>query len=226
MVDVSSLPALVRGYVERVLPSGSPSGRRVRVEQVGEMVLRPGAKPRRFRATEEFATDRVAFAWRARFPVVGPIGLRVIDSYDGRDGLLEVRLLGLPLQRKRGAEIAEGEAFRYLAEIAWVPPAILANSQLAWREVDARTIEIATDAADKRIAVRLTFNERGEIEQTAAERPRAEAGGALTPWIGVYSEYQPLGGMRVPTRGEVRWELDEGPFTYWRGNVTALELRA
>jgi hypothetical protein len=23
----------------------------------------------------------------------------------------------------------------------------------------------------------------------------------------------------------VRWELPEGPFTYWRGTVTSLELR-
>ena len=226
MVDLSSLPALVRGYVERVLPSGSLAGRTVRLEQIGEMVLNPGAKPRGFRASEVFAIDRVAFAWRAHFPIVGPLGLRVVDGYDGRDGLLEVRLLGLPLQRKRGAEIAAGETFRYLAELAWAPPAILANRELAWRELDARTVEVATDAGDKRIAVRVIFNASGEIEQTAAERPRAEAAGALTPWIGVYGDYQQLGGMRVPTSGEVRWDLDEGPFTYWRGKVTALELRA
>ena len=189
-------------------------------------MLKPGAKPRRFRASEEFAIDRVAFAWRAHFPVVGPLGLRVTDSYDGRDGLLEVRLLGLPLQRNRGAEIVQGQVFRYLAEIAWAPPAILANIHLDWREVDGRTVEIATDAAGKRIAVRLRFNERGGIEQTAAERPRAEAGGALTPWIGAYGDYRQLGGICVPTRGEVRWELDDGPFTYWRGRLTSLELRA
>jgi hypothetical protein len=28
----------------------------------------------------------------------------------------------------------------------------------------------------------------------------------------------------VPTRGEVRWELPDGPFVYWRGAVTALEV--
>ena len=63
--------------------------------------------------------------------------------------MLEVRLLGRALQRKREAEIATGERLHCLAEISWVPPAIFANSQLAWREVDTRTIEIATDAADK-----------------------------------------------------------------------------
>jgi hypothetical protein len=30
--------------------------------------------------------------------------------------------------------------------------------------------------------------------------------------------------MLVPTRGEVRWDLADGPFTYWRGTITSLEL--
>ena len=32
------------------------------------------------------------------------------------------------------------------------------------------------------------------------------------------------GGLRVPRRAEVAWELPEGPFTYWRAEVTALEV--
>lgn len=223
-VHANSLPPLVRAYAEGVLPAEPLSGLTVRVEQVGEMTLKPGAAPRSFRASEEFAADRVAFAWRARFPIVGLLGLDVTDSYDGCDGVLEVRLLGLPLQRRRGAAVAQGEAFRYLAEIPWVPQAILANPQLEWHELDGRTVEVATAVGDARLAVRLIFNARGEIEQTVAERPRLEAGGALTPWIGVYADYQGLGGVRVPTRAEVRWELPEGPFAYWRGRITSLEV--
>ena len=189
------------------------------------MVLKPGAKPRAYTAVEDLAVGRVAFAWRARFPVLGSLSLRVTDSYDGAEGRLDVRILGLPLQRNRGPELAKGEAFRYLAELAWVPQAILRNPQLEWRELDQRTAEVATRIGGDRIAVRLTFNEIGEIAQTLAERPRVEAGNAVTTWVGVYSDYQRLGGVRVPTRGEVRWELPDGPFTYWRGRITSLELR-
>ena len=83
---------------------------------------------------------------------------------------------------------------------------------------------MATGVGDSRIAVRLVFNRRGEIEQTVAERPRLEARGTTTPWIGVYADYRPFGGVRVPTRGEVRWELPDGPFTYG-GQITLFELR-
>jgi hypothetical protein len=97
------------------------------------MVLKPGARARRFTAEEELAIDRVSFVWKARFPMLGPISLRVTDSYQDEQGLLEVRLGGLPLQRNRGPELARGEAFRYLAELAWAPPAVLANPSLEWR---------------------------------------------------------------------------------------------
>ena len=139
------------------------------------------------------------------------------------DGRLDVRLLGLPLQRQSGPELTRGEAFRYLAEIAWVPQAILANPQLRWRQLDDRSAEVSTEAAGEQIAVRLTFRD-GEIVQTLAERPRLEAGGTTTRWIGEYSDYASFNGIRMPTRGEVRWELPDGPFTYWRGTITCAEI--
>jgi Family of unknown function (DUF6544) len=224
-VDPGSLPPPVRRFVERVLPAGSQGATTVRIEQLGEMTLRPGTRPRRFRATEELSCDRVAFAWRASFPMLGPLGLRVTDSYLGGEGMLEVRMLGLPLQRRRGPELAKGEAYRYLAEIPWVPHAILSNSELEWDARDERTVEVATRVDDERIAVELRLSEAGEIVGGAARRPRAEAGNAITPWVGEFADYRAFGGVALPARGEVRWETPDGPFTYWRGTVTALEVR-
>jgi hypothetical protein len=222
---MTSLPELVRRYADAVLLEAPGGARTIRVEQAGEMWLRPGGRARRFRATEEFAIDRVAFSWRARFPMLGPIRLGVTDSYGAGEGGIEIRFLGLPVRRNRGPELAQAQALRYLAELPLVPQAIVANPELDWREVDERTVEVATRAGDGRVAVRLSFDEAGEIVRTAAHRPRAEAGNTVTPWIGTYTNYAVLGGVRVPTRGEVRWDLPEGPFTYWRGTITAVELR-
>jgi Family of unknown function (DUF6544) len=224
-VEPSSLPAPVRRYVERVLPNGSPRAAAVGVEQAGEMTLKPGGRPRRFSAIEELAVDRVAFDWRARFPMLGPVSMRVTDSYRAGSGRLEVRVLGLPLQRRGGAELALGEAYRYLAELAWVPHAILANAELEWSEVDERTVEVATRVGDARATVRLVFNHAGEIARTIAHRPRLEAGGAVTPWTGEFRDYRKFGDVIAPARGAVSWQLPDGAFTYWTGTITSLELR-
>lgn len=225
-MEVGDLPDLMSRYVGSAVPDAMASVATVRVTQVGEMILRPGRRPLSFDAVEEFTVDRVAFAWRARFPLLGPLAMHVVDSYDGRDGLLEVRILGVPVQRKRGPELAIGEAYRYLAEIPWVPQAILSNSQLEWSALHEHGVEVATRVAGERLALQLMFNEAGEITQTVAARPRLEADGEITRWIGEYRDYTTFGGIRMPERGEVRWELPDGPFTYWRGTITAAEISA
>ena len=50
---------------------------------------------------------RVAFTWRARFPIViRPFAITVTDSYVDGDGRLDVRMLGRTLQREEGPEMA------------------------------------------------------------------------------------------------------------------------
>jgi hypothetical protein len=38
----------------------------------------------------------------------------------------------------------------------------------------------------------------------------------------VFSEYETIDRIRIPTRGEVQWVLDSGRFVYWRGRVTRI----
>jgi hypothetical protein len=40
--------------------------------------------------------------------------------------------------------ISKGEAMRYLAELPWLPQAMVANQELEWRQIDDRTVEVAT----------------------------------------------------------------------------------
>ncbi len=62
------------------------------------MRLRPGGRAMRFSAVEELAVDRIAFSWRARFP----LAIRVFDGYSGGRGKLEARVLGVPVMRQSG----------------------------------------------------------------------------------------------------------------------------
>jgi hypothetical protein len=217
------LPSLASRYAQHAIDGALPI-RTVKIEQRGEMTLKPGAAPRHFLATETLAAEEVAFSWKARLEMLGPFAIHVTDFYDGTNGGLDVRVLGLPVQRKRGPAMAEGEVLRYLAEIPWVPHAIIANPQLQWRELDERRVEVATGVVAKRVAVQLTFDENGHIIEARAQRPRMEAANTTTPWIGSYGDYRKVSGVLIPTRGEVGWELSTGLFTYWRGEITSLEV--
>ncbi len=214
-----SVPSLVERYLERALPAGSAPARRIRIEQTGEMRLKPGGRWLRFTASETFETEHVAFAWSARFQLNRLAALRVEDGYaDGRGGL-SARLWGvLPVMRAHGAEVGRGEAMRYLAELMWVPHAIRGNAELAWREIDAATAEVATGTGAARAAVLLHFDAHGDIVRTSSPDRPYTVGKATTPrpWGGAVGDFAELGGVRIPTRAEVGWTLPEGEFTYWR----------
>ena len=159
-------------------------------------------------------------------PACSVCALRVHDWYRVGEGRLEVRLFGLPLKRLRGSPVTKGEVMRYLAELPLAPAAMAHNRELEWREVDKSTVEVATSVAGPRLAVLLHFDDAGDVVAASAQdRPRSVGKSSIeTPWIGEFSSYGVLGGVRVPTRAEVRWDLHEGPFVYFRGQVTALAL--
>jgi hypothetical protein len=189
------------------------------------MWLKPGSRGMSFTATQAIAVERVAFSWRARFPLLGPLALSVLDWYADGDGALEVRLLGLPVQRQRGPETVAGEALRYLAELPFAPPAIAHNGELEWRELDERRAEVATMVGGERLTVTVEVDVSGDIVKTSSQIRRRKVDGEwlATAWGGHFGDYQTLGGMRLPTAGEAYWELPEGRYVYWRGTVTSAE---
>src|SRR5919108_31860 len=149
----------MEAYAERALPADTPIPRQIRITQRGEMWQKPDGRAMRFTATQSLAVERVAFSWQARFPLVGPLALRVVDDYADGDGKLEVRLFGLPLQRQRDPETVAGEALRYLAELPFVPPAIVHNRELEWRQLDERRVEVSAHLGGERLVVELELNE-------------------------------------------------------------------
>lgn len=224
-MSVNRLPALVAQYLARALPAPELHVGQVRITQAGEMFQRPGGRVMRFTAVERFAVDRVAFCWQARFRIAPLVSLKVVDGYADGGGTLSVRALGLPIQRHSGHEVAVSEAYRYLAELPWTPYALANNPELRWRELEARTVEVSATVDGERPTMQIEFDDAGDVARClAAARPRAVDGLlAPTPWGGDFSDYETLGGMRMPTRAEVYWDLPEGRFVYWRGEVTSAQ---
>ena len=151
--------------------------------------------------------------------------MRVVDYADG-DGGLEVRLFGLPLQRQHGPETVAGEALRYLAELPFVPPALVHNHQLEWRQLHERRIEVATRIGSQRVAVELELNDEGDIVQSSSQVRRRKVGDEWlpTPWGGRFGDYKMLDGIRLPTDGEAYWDLPQGRYVYWRGTLLSAQL--
>jgi len=93
---------------------------------------------------------------------------------------------------------------------------------LSSREIDATKAEVAAESSAGLTRVRLIF-ENGDIARVEAEdRPRM-TGRRIVPtcWQGHCFDYREINGCRIPTRAVASWLLEDGPFEYWRGRITA-----
>jgi hypothetical protein len=219
-----ALPEPIAAHLREVLPEGAETPGRVRLTQTGEMVQKPGGRRLEFTAVQEYAVGKVDFEWRAGFGPNPFVRVRVVDRYRDGEGLLVARVWGLiPATRSTGPDTDRGEAMRYLAELPWVPYAMRSNRQLCWRELDDGSVEVSTLVGGRDASVHLSFDDAGLIRGASGIRPRLAGRTAIdTPFTGRFGDYVELGGIRVPGSGELSWELPEGPFTYWRGDVTSL----
>lgn len=219
------LPREVRDLALRLGASEKRAVSIVTLEQRGTMRTAPGASPMQFTARQTIATEAVEFEWRAKSGLFGT--LSVTDYLRADSWGVRVRLLGLiPIVTSIDNPAAmKGETMRYLAELPWAPDAILNNSRLVWRVVNAHSFAVSSRDGAGEVILRLSPDGLvGAIE--AKDRPRLEGDVTVErPWQGVFSDYRCFEGRTVPTRGAVSWILPTGAFKTWEGEVTGWALR-
>ena len=212
-----------REILERVrrfaLPDNASGGRGTWLLQRGEMRLDPDRPWHPFRAEQRIDAKQLGFHWKARVRVAPLVWIRVTDAFEQGRGILEVRLRGLLLARAVGPETDQGELVRLLAELPWCPAA-LDHPALVWSAVDHWTLRVALEVRATRASLTMKVDDSGRVVSCQSERPRKVGKEFVTTdWVGQFGKYRSMGGMCVPTHGEVAWVLPEGAFTYWRGEI-------
>jgi len=226
--DVSAdLPARVRDFALRAEAHPADLARSVGFTQEAEMQLAPDADWQALSAMQWVATGAPAFVWQAEQDVGFLPKVRVTDAYLPGAAELDVRLLGaVRVAHDAGDAVARGEAMRYLAELPWVPDAILGNPALRWREIDADWVEVATEAVGGPVAVRFRLDPAGDIvEMRASGRPARDGAGqtVLRDWQGHFRDYAQVGPRRIPAEAEVGYVTDGRYRAYFRGRIVTYE---
>lgn len=225
-VQQAPMPRIVRDFARRNGAGRGPRVRRVELGQSVDMRLERRGRWTRLWAWQWICVREPGFVWKAGQQLWGPLAkILVLDAYVWGEGRLWVNLLGaIPVVRATGADIDRGEAMRYLAELPWVPDAILENGALIWNQIEAQRVRVSLGE----VAVEFRFDGAGDIvEMSAKDRPVRDPDGEsrLRDWRGRFSEYRWIGGRRIPARGEVGYDYPDGYEPYWRGEINACHLR-
>lgn len=192
----------------------------MRLRQSGTLRGLGKAKWMRFSARQWIACDKTAFRWRAR---VGPLGVvHVEDALIDGSPVGTVKALGvMTLARvEPSPDLLKGELQRYLAELMWIPDAILSNTALEWEAIGDDTLVVKARIDGIEGAVTIHLGADGLPARTHALRPSHEDGGYMVRgWHGVYADYRPIGGRLIPHSARVAWDYDSKRFEVWRGTL-------
>ncbi|MBX0324618.1 hypothetical protein EGH21_16440 [Halomicroarcula sp. F13] len=227
--DYAALPDPVRRYFETVLDPGTPYVRTARLTQRGAFRLGDvDSAWHPFDATQTYAVDPPGFVWDATVRLGSVVPVNVVDSYvDGTGSLAAHLLWTVPVaEADPSPKLDAGELQRYLAEAVWFPTALLPESGVEWMPVDDSTARATLTDGDMSASLAFHFDEDSLVDKVVADqRYRAvDDGYEAARWTGRFEDYAERGGMVVPTRGEVAWNLSQGDLPYWRGEITGFEF--
>lgn len=174
-----------------------------------------------FTATQTISTRVCEFDWRARAGPLGMVSAR--DALQNGEGRFDITALGfIPIGRaEHSSALMRGELMRYLAELPWVPHAILHNTALHWRVDGPETLAVSAGAGATACEVLLSLDSDGRVAGAfAPDRPRSATVPVLpTPWRGRFSDYRNHNRFWIPFAGEVAWEIDGKEVVYWQGRI-------
>ncbi len=226
--EIEGLPAPVQKFFRTALKDGQAIVTAATFTQHGQFNLdekKPKWSP--FTATQQVITQRPGFDWDASIRMAPGLNVFVHDAYVLGEGTLYASLLGLvTLANVHGTpEANQGELMRFFAEAAWYPTALLPSQGVRWDTMDATSARgTLTDGATT-VSLIFRFNPEGLIDTIHAEARyyRAAAAGSNLvemPWDCRVWAYTVRNGMPIPSEGEVAWQLPEGSYPYWRGQIT------
>jgi hypothetical protein len=222
----AEMPEPVRRYLEFASVAAAPPFLAARYKQRGEIALGPD-NWKAFTAEAHYSARPRGFVWDARVAFLPLAGVLVLDSYVAGRGRSAASLAGFFRLggRAGGGELAVASLQRYLAELPWLPAALLPAPDLHWAPLGPDRARASLNDGGVEATVDFHFGAQGEISGISAIRGR-DVDGLLvpTPWEGRFADYREISGLRLPHRAEAAWILPDGRMPYWRAEILGCEL--
>jgi len=252
---LSGLPPAARRYLDRAVPTETPSAAAVRLRMSGEIKL---GRWLPFRAEQVLRRDR-QMRWDATARMYG-LPVRGFDALAAGHGEMRWKLLGLiPVLTASGPDVTRSAAGRLAAEMLWLPSAFRGDD-VEWRTVesgsgsgsgagqprrdDGEAAEVSRAGVGGVSHVRARFPVAGEeVELDLAVDPAGRLHGvSLERWgdpDGEGHRYVRFGavvegegtfqGVTIPTRLRAGWYFGEPRFEregeFFRCTVESAEFR-
>jgi hypothetical protein len=209
------LPEPVQRYMRWTGVVGKPWIHTAYVRQEGKFRMAADKPWMPMKAEQVFTVDPPGMAWRARFKMFGLPLFRANDSYRDGQGHMFGKAAGLfTIFDDRSEKLTLGTLTRYLSEMIWFPIAYLGD-KVTWTAVNNNSADVTLSDHGRTASGRMVFDELGRPVTFETMRYREmNSEYVLAPWHTPNLEYGERGGLNIPVRGQVYWDMPEGKLVY------------
>ncbi|WP_052131520.1 DUF6920 family protein [Planococcus sp. CAU13] len=221
-VTMESLPPVVRNWLYATGAVGHDPIRCVRLKQTGTMKLKPEQKDWTSSESEQICfPDSPAFHCNIKMKMGKGLFVTSQDRFAKGKGSMCIKLAGIvPISTvMENAKIDQSALQRYLMELGWYPSAAL-NPYISWEEVDDLTATATIKHAGLSGSATFYFDGHFDLVKVEAWRYKDSDENARPLLCTVtVTETQWVDALRIPVAIDITWQLEDGPFTWYRFKV-------
>jgi len=214
--DLKKLPDTMVNYLKKVDVIGSCKDCHATIKQRGQIRKNVGSKWLDFTAKQYMSSVPIGFIWAAKsFPMF------VKDKSVLGIGETNVSLFGLfSIAKERSKKINESALGRCLAELPLYPVAFL-NNKISFKALDENKVRAVITIEGTTAEGIFHFDANGLIERFQSKRYR---GTVLERFTGEMGNYKTHAGLYVPTTLKAIWNLEDGDFHYFTGEIVDYQI--
>jgi hypothetical protein len=216
---INTLPPQVQRWLINIGMVGKEKIHTVYFKQKGVMKLKPDQKRWFAAAAEQYVSiDKPAFIWKVIIKMIPLINVVGRDIFKDGKGQMVIKIASLiPVVKVSNNEkVDQSSLQRYLLELPWYPSAAL-SSYITWESLDEYSVKANMRYNGISGSALFHFNEKGDLEKVSAFRFKDSDNNAKQiECIGEIKENVIIDGIKIPTKFNVSWMLEEGKFTWYK----------
>ncbi len=214
--DISHLPAPVSNWLRTTGMLNKPEIQTVWVKQRALLKMKPEQKEwYTALAQQHVITHDPSFIWMVEMDMSPLVKIKGRDRYvDGRGEMLIKMNSLINVVNEKGPQMDEGTLQRFLGELVWYP-SVAVSPYISWEELDDYSARATMTWKGVTGSGVFYFDKEYNFIKFEALRYMGNKEDAPKyPWIITVDDYAVFDGIKVPSRMQATWKLDEGDWTW------------
>lgn len=225
---LAPLPSPVQRWLKHSGVVGKEEIQTAYFKQKGQMKLQPDQKEWAPAKIDQYVTtNSPGFLWKVNMKMFSLLDIAGRDKFQQGNAAMTIKIGSLipVVNTTNNQKTNQSTMQRFLMELPWYPSAAL-SPYITWKEVDQNTVIATMNDQGVKGSATFYFDSEGEFLKVSAMRYKdSDEKAKLVECIGEAKAYRVVDGIRIPTKMNITWILDDGPFTWYKLEILKAEYR-